>query len=72
MVYIEELVHDGGMEGYKIEYKERLNHDDVVGWLKTIAGFANAEGGSVYVGVNDKSHKLVGFERHEASLHRLL
>lgn len=69
-MYIEELIHDAGMEGYNVEYKERLNHDDIIGWLKTIAGFANAEGGSVYVGVNDKSHRLVGFERNEADKER--
>ena len=42
-MYIEELIHDAGMEGYNVEYKERLNHDDIIGWLKTIAGFANAD-----------------------------
>ena len=30
---------------------------------KTIAGFANAAGGNFYIGVEDKSNKLIGFDR---------
>lgn len=69
-MYIEEVIGDLGLESCEIEYKERLNREDVINWLKTIAGFANGEGGSLYVGVKDKSHVVVGFDRHEADKER--
>lgn len=37
-----------------------------IAWLKTLAAFANTEGGSLYVGVEDKSHKVVALD-HETS-----
>lgn len=69
-MYLEELIGDMGLESREIEYKERLNREDVVGWLKTVAGFANGKGGSLYVGVKDESHILTGFARHEADKER--
>ena len=50
--------------------KSRLNREDVVGWLKSIAGFANALGGEFYIGVEDKTNKLIGFSRTEADNER--
>ena len=47
-----------------------MNRDDIVGWLKTIAGFANASGGDFYIGVEDKTNKLIGFDRTEADNER--
>ncbi len=37
-------------ENQNIEYKESW-HDD---YLKWVAGFCNANGGKIYIGVNDK------------------
>ncbi|MDY6046369.1 MAG: ATP-binding protein, partial [Anaerobutyricum sp.] len=42
----------------------------MVGWLKTIAGFANAFGGDFYIGVEDKTNKLIGFDRKMADNER--
>ena len=67
---LEEIEKPGELESSTIEYKERLNHDEPVGWLKTIAGFANADGGDFYIGVEDKTHKLIGFDRNEADKER--
>lgn len=47
--------------GRIFECKSKLNRDDVVGWLKTIAGFTNASSGYFYIGVEDKTNKLIGF-----------
>ena len=58
------------MESVNIECKSRLNREDTEGWLKTIAGFSNAEGGSFFIGVEDKSNKLIGFTRQEADNER--
>ena len=47
-MFLEEIIDGLRLENDKIECKSRLNRDDVVGWLKTIAGFANAYGGDFY------------------------
>lgn len=61
-MYLEELIENVELESDKFECKSRLNRDDVVGWLKSIAGFANASGGDFYIGVEDKTNKLIGFD----------
>lgn len=69
-MYLEEIIENVQMESDKFECKAKLNHDDIVGWLKTIAGFANASGGDFYIGVEDKTNKLIGFDRAEADNER--
>ncbi|MGN1190870.1 MAG: ATP-binding protein [Candidatus Ornithospirochaeta sp.] len=69
-MYLEELINDIQLENDKFEAKSILNREDVLGWLKTIAGFANASGGDFYIGVEDKTNKLIGFERKEADNER--
>ncbi len=69
-MYLEEIIENIQLENDKFECKAKLNRDDIVGWLKTIAGFANASGGEFYVGVEDKTNKLIGFERKDADNER--
>ena len=69
-MYLEEIVENIQLESDKFECKAKLNRDDAVGWLKTIAGFANACGGEFYIGVEDKTNKLIGFDRMEADNER--
>ncbi|MDO4337491.1 MAG: ATP-binding protein [Eubacteriales bacterium] len=69
-MYLEEIVNDLQLENGKLECKGKLNREDVVGWLKSIAGFANASGGDFYIGVEDKTNKLIGFDRIEADNER--
>lgn len=69
-MYLESIVQDISIENNIFEAKSRLNRDDVVGWLKTIAGFANADGGSFFIGVEDKTNKLIGFDRKGADNER--
>jgi len=69
-MYLEEIIENVQLESDKFECKSRLNRDDVVGWLKTIAGFANAFGGDFYIGVEDKTNKLIGFDRVDADNER--
>ena len=59
--YLEDIVETDKHESFKMEAEARLNHDDIVGWLKTIPGFANTKGGTMYIGVEDKTNKLIGF-----------
>lgn len=67
---LEEIVEASVFEGRDFECKARLNRGDVEGWLKTIAGFANANGGDFYIGVEDKTNKLIGFNRKDADNER--
>ena len=53
-MYLEEIIGDVQLEDSAVECKSILNREDVVGWLKTIAGFANASGGDMYIGVEDR------------------
>ena len=69
-MYLEEVVEGLQIESDKLECKSMLNRDDVVGWLKSIAGFANASGGEFYIGVEDKTNKLIGFDRKTADNER--
>lgn len=62
-MYLEEIVEGIHIESSNCEMKSRLNRENIEGWLKTIAGFANAEGGEFFIGVEDKTNKLIGFDR---------
>lgn len=69
-MYLEQLVAISAIEDMNMECKAKLSRNDVVGWLKTIAGFSNAEGGSFFIGVEDKTNKLIGFSRKDADNER--
>ena len=69
-MYLEEIAKNSLFESDKYEAKAILNREDVVGWLKNIAGFANASGGEFYIGVEDKTNKLIGFDRKGADNER--
>ncbi len=69
-MYLEEIVEGIQLENDKFECKSILNREDVVGWLKSVAGFANASGGDFYIGVEDKTNKLIGFDRKGADNER--
>ena len=53
---LQELTGKIILENSATEYKGQLDRENIIGWLKTIAGFANAAGDSFYIGVEDKSH----------------
>ena len=63
-MYLEEIIEDVQLENDKFEAKSILNRDDVVGWLKSIAGFANASGGEFYIGVEDKTNILTNSQSY--------
>jgi len=69
-MYLENIVEGIELEGQYSECKARLNREDNESWLKTVAGFANAYGGTFYIGVEDKTNKLIGFGRKEADSER--
>lgn len=65
-MHIEELLPGINLENEMVEFKLRLasgtggkKGDDLsLNWLKEIGAFANGLGGTIYVGVDDKDHKL--------------
>ena len=67
---LDEIIDRDAPESRELECKAILDRENVEGWLKTIAGFANAEGGVLYVGVEDKTNKLIGFSRQKADAER--
>lgn len=70
-MYLEDIVKTDKHESFKMETKACLNRTDILGWLKTICGFANAEGGTMFIGVEDKTNKLIGFDKKEADNERI-
>lgn len=67
---LEEIVDASVLEDSEQECKGRLDRKNTIGWLKTVAGFANAHGGTLYIGVEDKSNNLIGYDRREADNER--
>jgi ATP-dependent DNA helicase RecG len=67
---LDEILGLQQFESSTMECKAKLNRNDVVGWLKSIAGFANAKGGIFFIGVEDKTNKLIGFDRTGADNER--
>ena len=47
------------------DFKEMLERKKVKSWLKSVSAFSNAEGGSLYYGVNDKG-EIVGLDNPQS------
>ena len=67
---IEELFPDFGLESKNIEYKGIIKEGKSdkgkkleIGWLKTIAAFANTDGGKLIIGVEDNNHTIVALDK---------
>lgn len=64
-MFLNDLVSEFTIENDKFEVKLKLNTQNDKEWLKTIAGFANSNGGSLFFGVSNDDFKLIGFEKDE-------
>lgn len=62
---LNEIINDDIFENGNVEFKARLDRSNKLSWLKSIAGFANSSGGNFFIGVEDKTTKLIGFEKKE-------
>lgn len=82
---IEDLVSGVNLEDENNEFKgiikeginPKNNERYEIGWLKELVGFANSSGGNLYIGVEDKNHKIVALDHKEADsvilmAHRLI
>lgn len=67
---LEEIVNCTELENDTFECKVLLDRKNEIGWMKTIAGFANCKGGTFFIGVEDKTNKLIGFNRISADKER--
>lgn len=70
---ISDIVEEAYLESKVIEYngiieegKNKEGKTLEIGWLKTLVAFANTEGGALFIGVEDKTHKVVALEQKEA------
>lgn len=59
---LDEIFTDFNIEDKTFEWKARLDREKILGWLKTVDGFANNKGGILFLGVEDKTYKLIGFD----------
>ena len=66
-----DLFPDYYIENKEFDCKARLNREDALSWLKTVNGFVNAEGGVLFLGVEDKTFTLIGFSQKEADSEKL-
>ncbi len=62
---LNDIIKDDLFENNNVEFKAKLDRKNKLGWLKTITGFANGKGGILFLGVEDKSTKLIGYEKEE-------
>ena len=69
-MFLYEIEKDFIAEGLTKECKIKLNQEKAENWLKTIAAFSSTVGGDLYVGVEDKSNKLIGFDYDELDVQR--
>lgn len=65
-MYIEDLLPGINLEDYHTEFKGIISDKDEkeIGWLKTLAAFANTDGGDMYIGVDNKTHKVLSLDHH--------
>lgn len=70
-MYLQDIYPNYAVEDENYECKARLNRDDSLSWLKTVCGFANNKGGTIFLGVEDKTNKLIGFELNDIDSEKL-
>lgn len=70
-MYLNDILKEYVVEDTNHECKARLNHEDTLGWIKTIDGFANTQGGTLYLGVENKTNKLIGYNDDELDKEKL-
>ena len=86
-MFIYELMPDINLEDYNNEFKgiikEGIKYKDdkekryEYGWLKELVAFSNTEGGNLYIGVENLTHKIMALSHQEVDkitlmIHRLV
>jgi len=72
-MFIEELLPSIPLENREAEFvgmieqgQDSTGNSRKLGWLETIAAFSNTAGGTLYVGVDNRTHELLPLPRSEA------
>ena len=74
---IEDLIKAIKLDDYVISFydtlfEEEIKSDDinenVPNYLKDIVAFANSNGGSIYIGVDEKNHEIVPIDEKEQEI----
>ncbi len=68
---LNDLFQNHVTEDMQFECKARLDRENCIGWLKAVNGFANSKGGTLFIGVEDKTNKLIGFEQKDLDKEKL-
>ena len=70
---INEIIEEAQLESTTTEYKGIIEEGKSregkileIGWLKILVAFANTSGGTMFIGVEDKSHKVVALDQKQA------
>ena len=70
---ISEIVEEAYLESKIIEYKGIIEEGKSkegkileIGWLKTLVAYANTAGGTMFIGVDDKTHEVVALDQKAA------
>ncbi len=64
---LEEMLPGENLEDSVTEFKGMIREKgDELKWLRTLSAFANTQGGRLYVGVEDRSHKVVALDHQTA------
>ena len=68
---LEEIYPNYKIENLEYECKSILNRDNTLDWLKTVCGFSNAKGGSLFLGVENGTNKLIGYDLKSADKEKI-
>lgn len=65
---LEEMLPGENLENSTTEFKGiiREGNGEEIKWLRTLAAFANTQGGRLFIGVEDRSHKVVALDHRTA------
>jgi len=71
IMLLEEILPGVNLENVTTEFKgiikdDKEGGDEALSWLRTLAAFANTQGGNLYVGVEHKTHKVLALDHDTA------
>ena len=53
------------------DFKERLETKNAKSWLKSVSAFANGIGGTLYFGVEDQTHRIIGLDDLQTTIGKI-
>ncbi|MGI6053161.1 MAG: helix-turn-helix domain-containing protein [Bilifractor sp.] len=62
---------DKGVESTRVDYKLKLEGEKPRSWLKSVSAFANTQGGDIYFGYTNDTHKAVGLDNTQKTASKI-